>query len=109
MRDKGVSEEVAKKNVQNLIDDTWKKMNKDRFNNNTITSINNCAFPKHFVETGMNLARNSQCTYLHGNGHGDPNSTAKNRIHSLIIEPISCTTLSQQDRSIFNHYRDMLT
>ncbi|XP_027348219.1 tricyclene synthase EBOS, chloroplastic-like [Abrus precatorius] len=81
MRESGVSEESAYINIQGLLDETWKKMNKDR--------VTYSPFPKSFVETAMNLARISQCTYLNGDGHGAPDSAANDRIRSLIIEPIS--------------------
>ena len=93
MRENGVSEEGANVHIHSLIDDTWKKMNKVR--------VTHCVFPKHFVEIATNLARVSQCTYLDGDGHGAPDTTAKNRIRSLIIEPINCTP-GQGDRSILN-------
>lgn len=74
-------EEGAYKHIHTLLDETWKKMNKDR--------VTYSPFPKPFVETAINLARISHCTYLYGDGHGAPDSTAKNRIRSLIIEPIA--------------------
>ena len=52
----------------NLIDETWKQLNKDVLSN----SDNNSPFPKPFVETAMNLARIAQYTYQHGDGHGAP-------------------------------------
>ncbi|KAI8011439.1 hypothetical protein LOK49_LG06G01511 [Camellia lanceoleosa] len=80
MKENGVSEQVARKHISNLIDETWKKMNKDR--------VIDSPFEKSFVETTINLARISQCTYQHGDGHGSPDSQAKNRVLSVIIEPI---------------------
>ncbi|TKY66941.1 Tricyclene synthase EBOS [Spatholobus suberectus] len=81
MRESGASEEGAHKHIHNLLNETWKKMNKDR--------VTHSPFPKPFIETAINLARISQCTYQHGDAHGAPDSTAKNRIRSLIIEPIA--------------------
>nr|KYP50335.1 hypothetical protein KK1_027914 [Cajanus cajan] len=81
MRESGASEEGAYKNIHNLLNETWKKMNKD--------GIKHSPFPKPFVETAMNLARISQCTYQYGDAHGAPDNTAKNRVRSLIIEPIA--------------------
>ncbi|KOM50444.1 hypothetical protein LR48_Vigan08g127100 [Vigna angularis] len=80
MRESGASEEGAYKHIHTLLDETWKKMNKDR--------VSQSPFPKAFVETAMNLGRISRCTYQYGDGHGAPDSTAKNRIRSLIIEPV---------------------
>ncbi|XP_061360067.1 tricyclene synthase EBOS, chloroplastic-like [Gastrolobium bilobum] len=81
MREAGVTEEGAYKHMHILLDETWKKMNKDR--------VTHSPFPKPFVEIAINLARISQCTYQNGDGHGAPDSTANNRIRSLIIEPIA--------------------
>ncbi|KOM50335.1 hypothetical protein LR48_Vigan08g116200 [Vigna angularis] len=81
MRESGASEEGAYKHIHSLLNETWKKMNKDR--------VSQSPFPKAFVETAMNLGRISQCTYQYGDGHGAPDSTAKNSIRSLIIEPIA--------------------
>ncbi|KAL5130644.1 Tricyclene synthase EBOS, chloroplastic [Glycine soja] len=80
MRESCVTEEGAYKNIHSLLDETWKKMNKDR--------AMHSPFSKPFVEAAINLARISHCTYLNGDGHGAPDIAAKNRIRSLIIEPI---------------------
>ncbi|MED6213260.1 Tricyclene synthase tps4, chloroplastic [Stylosanthes scabra] len=80
MRENGVSEECAHKYINNLLDETWKKMNKDR--------VTNSPFSNSLTETAMNLARISQCTYQYGDAHGAPDASAKNRIRSLIIEPL---------------------
>ncbi|KAK7263561.1 hypothetical protein RJT34_31153 [Clitoria ternatea] len=81
MRENGVNEDDASKHIQKLLHETWKKLNKD--------GATHSPFPKRFVETAINLARISQCTYQYGDGHGAPDGSAKNRIQSLIIEPIS--------------------
>ncbi|MBA0750935.1 hypothetical protein Gogos_002311 [Gossypium gossypioides] len=57
------------------------KMNKYR--------IEDSPFAKHFVETTTNLARISTCVYQHGDGHGCPDNISKNRIQSLIVDPVS--------------------
>jgi len=81
MRESGAPEEGAYEHISNLRNETWKKMNKDR--------VSQSPFPKAFVETAINLGRISECTYQYGDGHGAPDSTAKNRIRSLIIGPIA--------------------
>ncbi|KAB2610581.1 tricyclene synthase EBOS [Pyrus ussuriensis x Pyrus communis] len=45
-------------------------------------------FTKQFVKAARNLARISQCIYQYGDGHGAPDTRAKNRILSVIIDPI---------------------
>ncbi|XP_062153149.1 tricyclene synthase TPS4, chloroplastic-like [Alnus glutinosa] len=80
MRDTGVSEEVAEKHIRNMIDRTWKKMNEER--------VVDSPFGEGLVVTAINLARIARCTYQYGDGHGAPDTKAKNRVLSLIIEPI---------------------
>ncbi|KAI9072940.1 hypothetical protein K1719_045096 [Acacia pycnantha] len=45
-------------------------------------------FSKAFVETALDLARISHCTYQYGDGHGAPDTKSKNRVRLLIVEPI---------------------
>ncbi|CAK8576235.1 unnamed protein product [Lathyrus sativus] len=81
MKENGVSEMIAHKYIHNLLNETWKKMNKDQ--------ITYSAFSKYFLETLTNLARISHCTYQYGDGHRAPNTISKNRIKELILEPIN--------------------
>ncbi|XP_062153085.1 tricyclene synthase TPS4, chloroplastic-like isoform X2 [Alnus glutinosa] len=81
MRETGVSEEVAEKHIHNMIDRTWKKMNEER--------VVDSPFGEGLAVRAINLARIAQCTYQYGDGHGAPDTRAKNRVLSLIIEPVS--------------------
>ncbi|GMN28019.1 hypothetical protein TIFTF001_001892 [Ficus carica] len=81
MSDNGLSEESARQHLRNLIEETWKQMNKD-------TMSGESPFTKPFMETAINLARIAQCQYQHGDGHGNPDTKSKNRVLSLIIDPI---------------------
>ncbi|XVE92870.1 hypothetical protein REPUB_Repub01dG0140700 [Reevesia pubescens] len=80
MRETGISEESARKHISDLINEAWKKMNKD--------GIEGCPFEKVFVETAFNLARQVHCHYQYGDGHGAPDERSKHRVTSLVIEPI---------------------
>nr|AII32470.1 terpene synthase [Populus trichocarpa] len=82
MYETGASEAEARKHIEKLIQKAWRNMNKCQIDNET-------PFARSFVGTAINLARIAQCTYQHGDGHGAPDSRSKNRISSLIIEPIS--------------------
>ncbi|KAF5741462.1 terpene synthase [Tripterygium wilfordii] len=82
MNETGCCEEVARAHLSGLIDKEWKKLNKIRVDDDS-------PFGKIFVETTINLARISQCTYQYGDAHGAPDVTSKNQVRSLIIEPIS--------------------
>ena len=81
MKETGCSEAQARQHISDLIDKSWKKMNR--------CQIDGSPFGKHFVETALNLARISQCIYQHGDGHGCPDNRSKNRVVLLIVEPIS--------------------
>ncbi|CAH2057393.1 unnamed protein product [Thlaspi arvense] len=79
-----VSEEVARKHIRSLTDETWKKMNKHRL-------ANDSPFGKLFTEMAINLARNAECAYQKGDGHRDPDTHAKNRISSVVFQPLELT------------------
>ncbi|CAA2994324.1 isoprene synthase, chloroplastic-like [Olea europaea subsp. europaea] len=85
MHENGVSEEVARRYIRSLIDDNWKMMNKEL--------VSNSLFSNSFIEIAINLGRISQCHYQHGNAHSDPNDITRNRVLSVIIEPIQLTQL----------------
>ncbi|EXC23173.1 Isoprene synthase [Morus notabilis] len=78
MRETGVSEELARKNIRNLVEETWKKLNKDKTDEDS-------PFSKPFIETAINLARISECTYQNGDAHGAPDSRSKNRMDTLYL------------------------
>ncbi|XVF76555.1 hypothetical protein PTKIN_Ptkin13bG0275100 [Pterospermum kingtungense] len=81
MKETGCSEAVARQHISDLINKSWKKMNRCK--------IDGSPFGKHFVETAFNLARISQCVYQHGDAHGCPDNRSKSRVVSLFVEPIS--------------------
>ncbi|XP_038694655.1 probable terpene synthase 12 isoform X2 [Tripterygium wilfordii] len=82
MNETRCSEEVARAHCISLIGKAWKELNR-------ILVDDDSPFDEFFVETAINLARMAQCTYQYGDAHGAPDATSKNRVRSLIIEPIS--------------------
>ncbi|KAF8391448.1 hypothetical protein HHK36_023753 [Tetracentron sinense] len=80
MHETGLSEELAREHTRHLINEMWKKMNKD--------GASDSPFPDPFIETTINLARISQCTYQNGDGHGAPDRKKKDQILSLLAEPV---------------------
>ncbi|CAK7349970.1 unnamed protein product [Dovyalis caffra] len=64
MQEFNSSEKDARDYMSNLIDETWKKMNKYR--------VSDLQFSKSFIELSHNFARTVQCVYQHGDGHGAP-------------------------------------
>ncbi|KAL5568181.1 hypothetical protein UlMin_024756 [Ulmus minor] len=81
MHQSGASEEEARKHMKFLIGETWKQMNQDR--------VTNSPFCKVFIEIATNLGRMAQCMYQHGDGHGVQDRETKDRVSSLLINPIS--------------------
>ncbi|XP_042757342.1 (E)-beta-ocimene synthase, chloroplastic isoform X2 [Lactuca sativa] len=81
MHENSVCEEVSREYIKTLIDKAWREMIKARvacFQESTDT----------FIDMAINLARISQCVYQYGDGHGAPDVRAKERVLSVIIEPI---------------------
>ncbi|CAI9783885.1 unnamed protein product [Fraxinus pennsylvanica] len=79
MNDTGCSEEDARDHIENLVDVTLKKLNKD--------ILMDCSF-KDFVGPALNLAKISRGFYLYGDGFGVPHLQTKKDLTSLIVEPI---------------------
>ncbi|KAG5551785.1 hypothetical protein RHGRI_010014 [Rhododendron griersonianum] len=79
MHETGLSEQEAQKHIRKLIDEAWKKMNKER------VAVDS-PFEKPFIETAINFARMSRCSYQNGDGLGAPDNQAKNWVLSVIIE-----------------------
>lgn len=87
MNDTGASENNAREHIRNLIDVTWKKLNK--------AEVENSIFPQVFIERAKNLARMAQCMYQYGDGHGIGHQVTKDRVMSLLIQPISTNSYSE--------------
>ncbi|KAI3936136.1 hypothetical protein MKW92_008128 [Papaver armeniacum] len=81
MHETGVSESIAREHMQHLISASWEKMN-------TSLSSSRDVFPSSFINTVQNVARMGQYIYQYGDGFGIPNREAKDRITSIIVEPI---------------------
>ncbi|PWA55198.1 terpenoid cyclases/protein prenyltransferase alpha-alpha toroid [Artemisia annua] len=88
MHEHGVSEEVAREHIQTLIDKAWMKMIEAR-----IASSEHLTDPS--IDMAINLARVSNCTYQYGDGIKAPEARIKDRVMSVIIEPI---TISEKER-----------
>ncbi|TMW83541.1 hypothetical protein EJD97_001405 [Solanum chilense] len=76
------SEENARDYMNELIGQTWKKMNKEVLMDNTTS------FSKDFVRIAMNFARGAQCMYQYGDWYGKPDGETKRRILSVLFESI---------------------
>ncbi|PSR84551.1 (-)-alpha-terpineol synthase [Actinidia chinensis var. chinensis] len=81
MHETGASEKDARKHMKYLIDEAWKKMNEARVENGSL-------FSRAFIGVTENLARMAQCTYQYGDGHGAQGPETRDRVKSLLINPI---------------------
>ncbi|KAK7243798.1 hypothetical protein RIF29_38610 [Crotalaria pallida] len=80
MNETGSSEAAAREYVKSLMYTTWKKINEEAYNNSSLS--------RSFIDTAVNLARMALCMYQHGDGHTIQDPEIKNRIISLIFQPI---------------------
>nr|QJD20821.1 cineole synthase [Actinidia chinensis] len=81
MHETGASEEDARKHMKYLIGEAWKKMNKARVEDGPL-------FSRAFIGVAENLARMAQCMYQYGDGHGAQGPETRDRVKSLLINPI---------------------
>ncbi|PWA40196.1 (E)-beta-ocimene synthase, chloroplastic [Artemisia annua] len=82
MHEHGVSVEVAREHIQTLIDEAWMKIIEAR-----IACSEHLTDPS--IDMAINLARVSNCTYQYGDGIKAPKARTKDRVISIIIEPIT--------------------
>ncbi|KAL0418836.1 UNVERIFIED_CONTAM: Isoprene synthase, chloroplastic [Sesamum radiatum] len=81
MHETGASDEVACAYIGKLIDQNWKMINKEN-------TYNSALFGKCFIQTAQNLARIALCQYQQGDAHTAPTDGSRNRVKSVIMEPI---------------------
>ncbi|KAL7589822.1 hypothetical protein Lser_V15G40792 [Lactuca serriola] len=80
MHETGATETEARKYIQKLIMETWKKLNKERTGANS-------QFLREFNDGATNLARMAQFMYGDGDRHGRPELT-RPHVVSLLFNPI---------------------
>ncbi|KAI3445261.1 hypothetical protein Pfo_001926 [Paulownia fortunei] len=76
----GARREEAREYVRLLIYETWKKMNEER--------VADSPFPQNLVRIAVDFGRIALYIYQHGDGHGIQFPQTKDRISSLLFEPI---------------------
>lgn len=79
MNDNNATEEAARRHIRDLIDETWSSMNQE---------IAESSLPTAFTAAAANVARLGHCLYQHGDGHSNPGKEFKNRVRSILLEPI---------------------
>lgn len=80
MKETGASREEAGEHVKGMIWETWKKMNEER--------VGDSGFSKECMRSAVDLGRMAQYMYQFGDGHGIQNPQIKDRISSVLFEPI---------------------
>ncbi|XP_047951966.1 terpene synthase 10-like [Salvia hispanica] len=80
MKESGASIEEARDHARILIWNSWKRMNEER--------VGDSRFSKEFIASAVDLGRLAQYMYQLGDGHGIQNPHIKDRISSLLFEPI---------------------
>ncbi|XP_011003226.1 PREDICTED: probable terpene synthase 9 isoform X2 [Populus euphratica] len=79
MIEKGASEKESKVHIKALINQAWKELNKEN---------SKCSLPKPLVNMSLNMARTAQCIFQFGDGIGTSTGVIRDRLTSLIVEPI---------------------
>ncbi|KAJ0755058.1 putative R-linalool synthase [Helianthus annuus] len=80
MNESGATEDEARRYINMLIMETWKKLNKERENAKS-------QLLREFIDFAMDGVRAAQFTYGKGDGHGRPN-TNKSHVQSLLLNPV---------------------
>ncbi|KAM1373238.1 hypothetical protein ACFX2I_023963 [Malus domestica] len=83
MKERGVSEEEAQDYINELICYSWTKINEES---------SKTAIPKSIVKLSLNMARTAHSIFQHGDGIGTSIGVTKDRLISLISNPIPINT-----------------
>ncbi|KAF5187532.1 Terpene synthase, partial [Thalictrum thalictroides] len=80
MHEGHTTEQVARKNIENLVLEMWKKLNE---------SVYDSAFEESFIKIVVNNARTAHSIYRHGDGIGVQDHESKKRVTELLFKPFS--------------------
>ncbi|KAF3965016.1 hypothetical protein CMV_010758 [Castanea mollissima] len=80
MREADVSEEIAQKHIEDMINKSWKKINAQCFNQLPML--------QSFVNIATNNARGAHSLYQYGDGFGVQDRDTRKNIVSLLVEPL---------------------
>ncbi|CAM8994967.1 unnamed protein product [Rhodiola kirilowii] len=81
MNDTGASEQAARKHVEGLMREAWKKFNNCVMKEKTLSPEG--------VKTLVNMVRAGHCFYQHGDGHGVQDSVTKHLMSQVLFDTIS--------------------
>ncbi|XP_078157514.1 monoterpene synthase 8, chloroplastic-like isoform X2 [Carex rostrata] len=80
MRDNRVTESTARQGINEMIWKCWKLLNSE--------NVGDSALHEHYTNVLQNIIRMAQCFYGNGDGYGDPGHKTKERVISLLLNPI---------------------
>jgi hypothetical protein len=81
MRDKSVTESVARQEIKELILKYWTMLNGE--------VVGHSAFEKYINNVALNVSRMAQRIFQLGDGYGKPDSDTKDLVTSILLEPIN--------------------
>ncbi|PQP91530.1 putative terpene synthase 9 [Prunus yedoensis var. nudiflora] len=90
MEEKGTYEEEAQHYINDLICYSWKKMNEE--------SAKTSRIPNSIVKMSLNMARTAHSIFQHGDGIGTSIGVTKDRLISLIANPIPIYIMNISDQ-----------
>ncbi|KAE9457781.1 hypothetical protein C3L33_10323, partial [Rhododendron williamsianum] len=79
MNERSVTEEQAQDHIKGLVRESWRKLNETIAQNSP---------PTPMISMSLNMARTAHCIYQHGDGIGTSFGVTKDRVTSLIVDPI---------------------
>lgn len=81
MNETRANRDEAKEFARFMVQETWKKMNQ-------VTLMSSSPFDRNFIRSAADLRRMAMYMYQHGDGHGIQNPQIKQRISTLLFDPI---------------------
>ncbi|CAK7349935.1 unnamed protein product [Dovyalis caffra] len=81
MHETGATEEEAREHMGYLINETWKKINRERFAE--------YPFSQTFMDIPINLGRSALFFYQYGDGYAIQDGETKDRLTSIFVQPIA--------------------
>lgn len=88
MNERSVTEEQARDHIKGLVLESWRKLNE---------TIAQNSHPTPMISMSLNMARTAQCIYQHGDGIGTSFGVTKDRLTSLIVDPIPIERLTHRE------------
>ncbi|KAF7140217.1 hypothetical protein RHSIM_Rhsim06G0155900 [Rhododendron simsii] len=85
MNERSVTKEQARDHIKGLVRESWRELNE---------TIAQNSHPAPMISMSLNMARTAHCIYQHGDGIGTSFGVTKDRLTSLIVDPIPIERLT---------------